>query len=141
MDEPPADAGNAEADTAVTSPQPSPDQTENTVAYNEITMLVLSGSLSRSAAAKLAAGYLEDVGFTVNIQTLGEDDFISTINAGEFDLYYADVCLTPTWISAPCCSPTGVSTTALSPRIPRWRRIWTAPLKTAATATISINMS
>lgn len=95
VDEPPADAGNAEADTAVTSPQPSPDQTENTVAYNEITMLVLSGSLSRSAAAKLAAGYLEDVGFTVNIQTLGEDDFISTINAGKFDLYYADVCLTP----------------------------------------------
>lgn len=31
----------------------------------------------------------------MNIQTLGEDDFISTINAGEFDLYYADVCLTP----------------------------------------------
>lgn len=77
-----------------TEAQTSQDTSEKSV-YNELTMIVLSGNASRVTAAKLAADQLEDVGFTVTVSTLTEDDFLEALSAGNYDLYYADVCLSP----------------------------------------------
>ena len=77
-----------------TEAQATQDTSEENV-YNELTMIVLSGNASRVTAAKLAASQLEDVGFTVTVNTLTEDDFLEALSAGNYDLYYADVCLSP----------------------------------------------
>lgn len=77
-----------------TEAQATQDTAEESV-YNELTMIVLSGNASRVTAAKLAASQLEDVGFTVTVNTLTEDDFLEALSAGNYDLYYADVCLSP----------------------------------------------
>ncbi len=77
-----------------TEAQATQDTSEESV-YNELTMIVLSGNASRVTAAKLAASQLEDVGFTVTVNTLTEDDFLEALSAGNYDLYYADVCLSP----------------------------------------------
>lgn len=77
-----------------TEAQTTQDTSEESV-YNELTMIVLSGNASRVTAAKLAASQLEDVGFTVTVNTLTEDDFLEALSAGNYDLYYADVCLSP----------------------------------------------
>ncbi len=77
-----------------TETQATQDTSEESV-YNELTMIVLSGNASRVTAAKLAASQLEDVGFTVTVNTLTEDDFLEALSAGNYDLYYADVCLSP----------------------------------------------
>ena len=63
--------------------------------YNPLTMIVLAGNLGRYSAAKQAAEYLTDVGFSVTIKTLDEDQFLYALNAGNYDLFYADVSLTP----------------------------------------------
>lgn len=63
--------------------------------YNPLTMIVLAGNLGRYSAAKQAAEYLTDVGFSVTIKTLDEDQFFYTLNAGNYDLFYADVSLSP----------------------------------------------
>jgi ABC-type transport system substrate-binding protein len=68
---------------------------EEDPSYNSITMLVMSGNLYRATAAKQAADCLTAVGFTVTLKTLDEDEFYYTLNNGEYDLYYADVALTP----------------------------------------------
>lgn len=67
------------------------------VAYNRITMLVLSGSLYRSQAAEMVADCLAKVGFTVTINELDPDEFIYTVNnlKEDWDLMYTDVYLTP----------------------------------------------
>jgi peptide/nickel transport system substrate-binding protein len=68
---------------------------EDDTSYNSITMLVLSGNLYRATAAKQAADCLTAVGFTVTLKSLDEEEFYYTLNNGEYDLYYADVALTP----------------------------------------------
>lgn len=66
-------------------------------AYNRITLLVMSGSLYRTQAAQQVAEDLTKVGFTVTVVEKGRDEFIYTLNnlPEEWDLYYADVTLTP----------------------------------------------
>ncbi len=68
---------------------------EEELEFNNIVLLVLAGNTGRSNAAKMAADCLEDVGFTVEIKVLEQEEFVYTINTGEYDLYYADVNLTP----------------------------------------------
>ena len=74
--------------------QTDPAQEEGTV-YNGLVMIVLSGNANRVTAAKQAASNLEDVGFTVTVKSLTEDEFLNALSAGNYDLYYADVCLRP----------------------------------------------
>lgn len=63
--------------------------------YNFITMLVRSGSLSRTNAARAAAEDLERLGFTVEVKVLEDDDFYAAIARDEYDLYYEEVTLRP----------------------------------------------
>lgn len=77
-----------------TAPEEENPETEGD-GYNQITLLVLAGNVNRTSAARMAAKCLEDVGFTVTTKLLDEEEFVYTINTGEYDLYYADVCLTP----------------------------------------------
>jgi peptide/nickel transport system substrate-binding protein len=84
-----------EADVEDDTEADEEDSEEDDTSYNNITMLVLSGNLYRATAAKQAADYLTAVGFTVTLKTLDEDEFYYTLNNGEYDLYYADVALTP----------------------------------------------
>ena len=83
-----------EPDPNTADTQTDPTQEEGTV-YNELVMIVLSGNANRVTAAKQAASNLEDVGFTVTVKSLTEDEFLNALNAGDYDLYYADVCLRP----------------------------------------------
>lgn len=82
-----------EASALEEDPKDRPDA----VAYNRITMVVLSGSLYRSQAAEMVAECLMKVGFTVTLKELEEDEFIYTVNnlKEEWDLLYTDVYLTP----------------------------------------------
>ncbi len=77
---------NAEAETQ-----------DDGIAYNRITMLVMSGSAYRSEAAEIVAENLAEVGFSVTVTELEYSTFIYTINnlKEEWDLYYVDVSLTP----------------------------------------------
>ena len=79
------DAADTQADTAQ----------ENETIYNELVMIVLSGNANRVTAAKQAASNLEDVGFTVTFKSLTESEFFKALDEGEYDIYYADVCLRP----------------------------------------------
>lgn len=78
------DAADTQTDTA----------SEETT-YNDLVMIVLSGNANRVTAAKQAADQLADVGFTVTVNALAENEFLTALNAGDYDLYYADVCLGP----------------------------------------------
>ena len=80
---------------------------EEETTYNELVMIVLSGNANRVAAAKLAADQLADVGFTVTVESLDEDEFLSALSASEYDLYYADVCLSPDLDLRPLLSASG----------------------------------
>ena len=83
-----------EPDPNTADTQTDPAQEKGTV-YHELVMIVLSGNANRVTAAKQAASNLEDVGFTVTVKSLTEDEFLNALNAGDYDLYYADVCLRP----------------------------------------------
>lgn len=83
-----------EPDPNAADTQTDPAQEEETV-YNGLVMIVLSGNANRVTAAKQAASNLEDVGFTVTVKSLTEDEFLNALSAGNYDLYYADVCLRP----------------------------------------------
>ncbi len=64
-------------------------------AYNSITLLLQDGNLNRTAAAKLVAQQLEEVGFTVTINAVDADEFAYYLNRLDWDLYYGEVCLKP----------------------------------------------
>lgn len=98
------DETDPEADTEAT--QTDTTQEEETT-YNNLVLIVLSGNANRVAAAKLAADQLADVGFTVMVKSLSEDEFLTALNAGEYDLYYADVCLSPDLDLRPLLSASG----------------------------------
>lgn len=82
-------------------PETDPDATQEDTAqeeettYNDLVLIVLSGNANRVAAAKLAAEQLTDMGFTVTVKSLAENEFLTALNTSEYDLYYADVCLSP----------------------------------------------
>ena len=80
---------------------------ESAIVYNELVMIVLSGNTNRVTAAKQAASDLEDVGFTVTVKALTENEFLNALNAGNYDLYYADVCLRPDMDLRPLLSSGG----------------------------------
>ena len=94
LDEALLDEEDPDAETDPADTQTTEDETEETT-YNNLVMIVLSGNANRVTAAKQAADYLTDVGFTVTVQSLSEIDFIAALTAGNYDLYYADVCLSP----------------------------------------------
>lgn len=90
------DAETEEQSTVDTTEDENGEQEEG-IAYNRITMLVMSGSPYRSEAAEIVAENLTEVGFTVTVKELAYSTFIYTINnlKEEWDLYYVDVSLTP----------------------------------------------
>ena len=73
----------------------SSDKDDNGSGYNRIIMLVRTGNLKRVAAARQVAENLRNVGFTVALKELDPDEFIYTLNNGEWDLYYGEVTLQP----------------------------------------------
>ncbi len=81
-------------------------QDEETV-YNELVLIVLSGNISRAAAAKQAADNLADVGFTVTVKSLNEDEYLTALSEGNYDLYYAEVRLSPDLDLRPLLSASG----------------------------------
>lgn len=70
-------------------------ENESAFTYNNITMLVMNGNANRIAAATSCAKDLEAVGFTVTLEVLEYDEYIYTLNTGEYDLFYAEVTMTP----------------------------------------------
>ncbi len=75
--------------------------------YNNIVLLVQDGNLNRTAAAKLVAQNLEDVGFTVETKLVDADDFADTLYELEWDIYYGEVTLTPDFDLRSLLSPGG----------------------------------
>lgn len=69
-------------------------QTEE-ITYNYITMIVRSGSLSRTTTAREIAEDLERLGFNVGVLLCDEVEFRYYINSGEYDLYFEEVTLRP----------------------------------------------
>lgn len=65
------------------------------IRYNRVTMLVTEGNEDRLLAAKQVVSYLEAVGFSVDLKIMPYDEFIYTLNNGEWDMYYADYMMTP----------------------------------------------
>lgn len=82
-------------DTEDTAVQDTAQTDEEAPSYNPLNMIVLAGNLNRTTAAKQAADNLADVGFTVTVNVLEESAYFSALEAGNFDLFYADVALTP----------------------------------------------
>ena len=66
---------------------------ETEITYNNITMIVRSGSLSRTNTAKAVAEELEKLGFTVGVLLCDELEFRYYINTGDYDLYFEEVTL------------------------------------------------
>ena len=91
---PAEDAADPAADETGTQDTTAAAETD-APSYNALNMIVLAGNLSRTTAAKQAADDLADVGFTVAVNVLEESEYYSALEAGNFDLFYADVCLTP----------------------------------------------
>lgn len=96
-----------------TDPEADPEATqtdttqEEETTYNNLVLIVLSGNANRVAAAKLAADQLADVGFTVTVKSLSENEFLTALNTSEYDLFYADVCLSPDLDLRPLLSASG----------------------------------
>lgn len=68
---------------------------EDTITYNNITMLVRSGSLSRTTTARAIAEELGKFGFTVGVLLCDDQEYRYYINTGEYDLYFEEVTLRP----------------------------------------------
>jgi ABC-type transport system substrate-binding protein len=83
-----------EPEEDLTDPEEEAEETE-AATYNNITLIVRSGNLSRVTAAEQVAQDLEAVGFTVTVRELANDDFYSALSNGEYDLYYGEVTLKP----------------------------------------------
>ncbi len=77
---------------AAASPSPS-----GAPHYNAITMVVRSGNLRRTAAAKAVAENLNEVGFYVTVKELpsDEDEFFYSLHVDEWDILYGEVTLQP----------------------------------------------
>ena len=80
---------------------------DDTTAYNAITMLVMEGNLNREAAARQVAQNLTDVGFTVTLNSYEEEEFVYRLNTGEWDIYYGEVVLQPDFDLRPLLSSGG----------------------------------
>ena len=105
---------NPEEDAAGTE-EGSALEEENEITYNNIKMIVRSGSLIRTNTAKAVAEDLENLGFTVELVTLGYDEFRYTITTGEYDIYFEEVSLRPDFDLRPLFEYAGdLNYTALS---------------------------
>ena len=62
-----------------------------------IDFVVCSDNGTKVAAARSIAKKLQDAGFAVNLRELGYDDFVSALEKGNFDMYYAEVRLCADW--------------------------------------------
>lgn len=56
----------------------------------ELDFIVCSDSPAKVQAAALIAETLNKMGITVNLRSLNWDDYIATLKAGNFDMYYAE---------------------------------------------------
>ena len=62
-----------------------------------INFIVCSDSATKVAAARNIAKKLQDAGFSVNLRELGYEDYLSELEKGNFDIYYAEVRLCSDW--------------------------------------------
>jgi peptide/nickel transport system substrate-binding protein len=81
-------------ETEETEDEPEEEPEEETT-YNNITMLVRDGNVSREAAARQVAQDLTDVGFTVELKVLSDAEFYVELVNDQWDLYYGEVTLKP----------------------------------------------
>ncbi len=86
------ETGEGEADTEDAE---EPEEAEEEITYNNITMFVMEGNLSRVAAANQAAQNLTDAGFTVTVTTYSSDEFAYALSNYYWDIYYGEVTLKP----------------------------------------------
>ena len=63
----------------------------------EITFLVCSDSTAKVSAARQIAGQLRSVGFSVIMAEQGYDDYMKSLEEGNFDLYYGEVKICNDW--------------------------------------------
>lgn len=98
-----AEEGAIPDSTVEEAPEEAPEEvpaeegstTEEEITYNNITMLIRNGSLTRTTTARAIAEQLEKLGFTVGVLLCDELEFRYYINTGEYDLYFEEVTLRP----------------------------------------------
>jgi peptide/nickel transport system substrate-binding protein len=73
------------------------DLSANTSTATVINFIVCSDSSAKVAAARSIAQTLEGVGFSVNLRELSFSDYKKALKDGDFDVYYAEVKLSPDW--------------------------------------------
>ena len=61
----------------------------------ELRLVVNQDNTFKVAMAEAAAGSLEDLGFTVTLERLAWEEFMTALERGEFDLYLGETTLTP----------------------------------------------
>lgn len=60
----------------------------------DISFIVCSDSAQKVAAARLIAAGLEELGITVTLRELPWDSYMTALNEGDFDMFYAETMLT-----------------------------------------------
>ena len=69
-----------------------------------IDFIVCSDTGTKVAAARNITKMLRDYGFDVNLRELGFTEYVSELEDGNFDMYYAEVKLSPDWDLRPLLS-------------------------------------
>ena len=72
-----------------------------------LTFLVCSDSTQKTAVANKIAGDLNALGVTVTVKSLPWEEYLASLEAGNFDLYYGEVRLGADFDLAPLLSPGG----------------------------------
>lgn len=73
----------------------------------EITFLVCTDSGAKVSAARMIAAQLRSVGFSVTMSEQSYDDYITALQNGEYDMYYAEVKLCDDWDLSQLLTPGG----------------------------------
>ncbi|MBO5858270.1 MAG: ABC transporter substrate-binding protein [Clostridia bacterium] len=71
------------------------EQSQIDVLSQEIVLLVNSDNRFKLETAEFIKGYLEALGFRVNVRKLGSDSIRTALNEGNYDLYIGEIKLTP----------------------------------------------
>ena len=61
------------------------------------TMIVSAGSAQRVETANRIARALNDLGMEITVQAMDEEEYRNALRYGNFDLYYGEVRLSPTY--------------------------------------------
>ena len=97
-----------------------PGDDESQMQEISLTFLVCSDSTQKTAIANKIAGDLDGLGISVTVKSLPWEEYLATLNAGNFDMYYGEVRLGADFDLAPLLSPGGavnfggISTTLFS---------------------------